>query len=85
MSTSWRPRQDDDIVSRPRQLHGLVDFGTDDSDAGTIESILFGMRRFHLGYRMVAKECFGTVPCGCVFVVDTTVRNSFLACVGSVI
>ena len=66
-------------------LHGWADFGTDDSDAGTIESILFGMREFYLGYRIVAEECFGTVACGCAFVVVITVRNCFLACVGSVI
>ena len=42
MSTSWRPSQDEDITSRPRSLLGWVDSDTDDSDAGTVESILFG-------------------------------------------
>ena len=40
-STSWRPSQDGDITSRSRSLLGWADSYTDDSDAGTVESILF--------------------------------------------
>ena len=42
VSASWRTSQDEEITSRPRSLLGWADSDTDDSDAGTVESILFG-------------------------------------------